>query len=62
MTERMLDKADRDLLEAHFRSIANIMLAKGIVPQSNREFWNVEAGGCVYKFNVEAYPKKGMED
>ena len=49
------DDSDRQFFDEHFKAIAQRMNVMRIY----RNPWRVEFEGCVYKFKVDGYLKKG---
>ena len=55
--QRPMDNADREFFDEHFRAIASRMHEMVIYGNP----WRVEYGGCVFKFTVKGYAKRGSE-
>lgn len=53
----IIDNEDRKAFDANFRAIAQRMHDKG----TWRNPWAVEIDGCVYKFAVKGYAKRGSK-
>jgi hypothetical protein len=53
----VMDEPDRLMLDGHYHAIAERL-------QTHRYWrhqWRIEINGCVYKFKMEGYAKKGSE-
>lgn len=53
----MIDNADRKFFDEHYSAIAQRLAEKRLW----RGPWRIEVNGCVYKFTVTGYAKKGSE-
>jgi hypothetical protein len=53
----IIDQADREFLYATYTALAKFYQEHRLW----RNYWSVEVDGCVYKFKLEGYAKKGSE-